>query len=101
MISEDALLVGIAVVLSLMGLVVTYFIGSEVVRIVRDFFERLPDSSAPPARKRRLPSDRHGTGPLGPLPEGRDRSEQSRMAVERMIEYFESESETPLDGGKE
>jgi|YNPNPStandDraft_1061719.scaffolds.fasta_scaffold13965_5 hypothetical protein len=100
MISDDALLVGIAVVLSLMGLVVTYFIGSEVVRIVRDFFERLPDSP-PPSRKRRLPSDRHGTGPLGPLPEGRDRTEQSRMAVERMIEYFESESETPLDGGKE
>lgn len=101
MISDDVLLVGIAVVLSLMGLVVTYFIGAEVIRIVRDFFERLPDNSSPPARKRSLPSDRHGTGPLGSLPEMHERSEQSRMAVERMIEYFESDSETTSEGGKE
>lgn len=92
MVSEDVLLVGVAVILSLMGLVVTYFIGAEVVRIIRDFFERLPDSSPPP-RRRSLPTDRHGTGPLGPLPEDRERSEQSRVAIERMIEYFQSESD--------
>ena len=91
MVIDNSVLVTVAVVLTAFALAVTYFIGVEVVGLVRGFFVR-SSAPRPPAREVTVQRGKHDTGPLTartkPL-----RPYEDRTTVERLIGYFEEGEE--------
>jgi hypothetical protein len=92
---DTSVLLTVAVVLTAFALVVTYFIGVEVVGLVRGFFVR-SSAARPPTREATGRRSKHDTGPLTastkPL-----RPYEDRTTVERLIGYFEEGEEEESD----
>ena len=89
MVSDNPILLIAATVMTMVSLVVSFYIGAEVIGIIRGVITQLSEHSQRPA-KHPISRAPHDTGPLDPsVPERIVTPHQDREAIQKLVDHFE------------
>jgi hypothetical protein len=89
---NSAVLLIITAVLTIAALVIAFFIGAEMLRLLHDLF------APPPVRGQYTQDSEAGTDSIA---RAGDRTRRNRATVERLITHFEDKDTRPVSGPKE